>query len=79
MSLAMDQARRDIGPAPTPPLTSVASGSSNVAPPVVSAQPETPTLTVEAGASPKPITPTVCLLIIIVFVVFYLIYITSIS
>jgi hypothetical protein len=59
----MDQARRGgSSSVPTLPPASVASSNSNVALPVASAQ---PVLAVDAEAPSKPITSTVCNLIIV--------------
>ena len=63
ISLAMDQARRGaLCSVPTVPLASVASGNSNVVPPLISTQPAA----VDARAPSKPNTPTVCDLLILI-------------
>ena len=62
----MDQAKRGVSsPVPTLPATSVASGSSNTAPPIISAP---PVQTVEAPS--KPVTSTVwkfCFFVVLFF------------
>lgn len=69
ISLAKDQTRRGTSSSvPTLPPASIASGSSNAAPPVISAQPVALAMDTAADAAPsKSITLTVRILVIFLF------------